>query len=107
MSLDIEPIFSDLLEEESDLAELISQFIDALPGLIEDFARAIASEDWLAIQQLSHDMKGIGGGYGYPLLSELAECMGLRISNRQFAGLDTDLEEMKRLAQGILLGHQR
>ena len=107
MSTDIDPIFSDLLQQEPELAELISQFIDALPGLVEDFTSAIEKEDWRAVQQLAHDMKGIGGGYGYPLLSELAERMGLRISNRQFAGLDSDLEEMKRLAQGILLGHQR
>lgn len=107
MSTDIDPIYSDLLQQEPELAELISQFIDALPGLIEGFARAIANEDWLAVQQLSHDMKGIGGGYGYPSLSELAGRMGQRASTGQFANLDSDLKEMKRLAQGILLGYQR
>lgn len=102
-----DPIFSDLLQQEPELAELISKFIDALPGLIEEFARAIEKKDWRAVQQLAHDMKGIGGGYGYPLLSELAARMGLRVSNGQFAGLESDMEEMKRLAHGILLGYQR
>lgn len=106
MSTDQDPIVSILLQDEPELGELVSRFIDALPGLVDDFASAIEQKDWPIVRQLAHDMKGIGGGYGYPLLSELAERMGRGVYNGQFARLDSDLGEMKQLVRRIILGHQ-
>ncbi|MEE8388301.1 MAG: Hpt domain-containing protein [Acidiferrobacterales bacterium] len=106
MSTDQDPIVSILLQEEPELGELVSRFIDALPGLVDDFASAIEQKDWPMVRQLAHDMKGIGGGYGYPLLSELAERMGQGVKNEQFVKLKSDLVEMKQLMQRIILGCQ-
>ena len=106
MSTNPEPIYSDLLQDEPELAELISQFIDALPDLIDAFASAIAQEDWIAVKKLVHDMKGLGGGYGYPHLSELAERMRVRILEEQYTHLDSDVDEMRLLARRIQIGYQ-
>jgi len=99
-------IFSNLLKDDPALAALIEQFIEALPGLVEDFVSAIAQQDWIKLRQLAHDMKGIGGGYGYPLLSELAERIELRLHDEQFDELDSDLQDMRTLAQRIIDGYQ-
>lgn len=99
-------IVSNLLQENPELAGLIGQFIDALPGLVEDFASVIARQDWIKLRKLAHDMRGIGGGYGYPLLSELAEHMGGCVQNEQFGELEADLRAMRTLAQRIKEGYQ-
>ncbi len=104
VSTNQDPIVSILLQEEPELGELVSLFIEALPALVDDFASAIGQQDWPAVRQLAHDMKGIGGGYGYPLLSELAGRMGQGVHNGHFDRLDSDLEELKRLVQRIILG---
>lgn len=106
MSKEPDRIVSNLLQEDPELAGLIEQFIDALPGLVDDFAATIARQDWIKLRKLAHDMKGIGGGYGYPLLSELAERMGMRVHNEQVGELESDLRELKTLAQCIKEGYQ-
>lgn len=106
MSKGPDRIVSNLLQDDPALAGLIEQFIDALPGLVEDFASAIAQQDWVTLGKLAHDMKGIGGGYGYPLLSELAERMGMRVHNEQFGELEADLRDLRSLEQRIRDGYQ-
>lgn len=106
MSRGPDKIVSNLLEEAPELAGLIKQFIDALPDMVGDFAAAIEQKDWVRLRKLAHDMKGLGGGYGYPMLSDIAERIGLRLHDTQFAALESDLQEMRVLVEHIIEGSQ-
>ncbi|MEQ8175127.1 MAG: response regulator [Syntrophomonadaceae bacterium] len=52
--------------------DLMPEFIDSLNENIQDLRRALESGDLEAIQNISHDIKGSAGLYGFKRLSELA-----------------------------------
>lgn len=68
-------IVSQLLEEDSDLRDIVAEFVRALPTRIEDIKHAYEALDWDQLSMLAHRLKGASGSYGYPDLSTLAAGM--------------------------------
>jgi signal transduction histidine kinase/DNA-binding NarL/FixJ family response regulator/HPt (histidine-containing phosphotransfer) domain-containing protein len=68
-------IVSELLAEGPEMADLVTYFVAKLPEYIERTQNAIESMDFGRIGQGAHDLKSVGGGYGYPMLFELAQAM--------------------------------
>lgn len=66
---------SQLLQEEGDLRDIIEEFIDGLPKQLDALRQAYARLDWDAMRGLAHRLKGAGGSYGYPELSEVGAAM--------------------------------
>lgn len=65
------PVYSDF-SDDPDYSELLNYFVDALP---ERFARLLELQERGEIeplQELAHQLKGTGGGYGFPGLTEAA-----------------------------------
>jgi HPt (histidine-containing phosphotransfer) domain-containing protein len=69
------PVFSDLLEENPDLAELVSCFADGLPERLDEMEQAISDGDLDRLARLAHQLKGAGGGHGYQALTERAAAL--------------------------------
>jgi HPt (histidine-containing phosphotransfer) domain-containing protein len=61
-----------IYEDDPDFAELVDSFASELP------ARALALEKHLGegnleeLKRLAHQLKGAGGGYGFPKITEVA-----------------------------------
>ena len=65
------PVYSDF-SEDPDYSELLNFFVNALP---ERFARLLKLQETGEIEllkELAHQLKGAGGGYGFPGLTEAA-----------------------------------
>ena len=69
---DESPIISQLLEDEPDMADLILYFLESLPDYVRDVREAEQKGDLQTIKNKAHDLKSVGGGYGYPQVTELA-----------------------------------
>jgi PAS domain S-box-containing protein len=78
--------------DDPDLAEVLAQFVKGLPEQVEAMSRALAAGRHEELRRLAHRLKGAGGSYGYPLLTEVAEAL-------QMAALAGDVE-----AAGLALG---
>jgi len=65
-------IFSELLQEGSEMADLIEYFINRLPGYLECLRDAQSKSDIVMLKKQAHDLKGIGSAYGYPQVTDLA-----------------------------------
>lgn len=65
-------IKSELLNDEPDMLDLVKKFVDTLPNYISSLADARQKDNWDVMQTEIHKLKGLGGGYGYPLITELA-----------------------------------
>ncbi|HEY1066592.1 MAG TPA: Hpt domain-containing protein [Pirellulales bacterium] len=61
-----------LLDDDEDMRELIRDYGAALPGRIADLKASIDSNDLARVTKLAHQLKGAGGMYGYPALSQIA-----------------------------------
>ena len=66
------PLVSELLADEPDMADLVSSFLTRLPAYLDRLETAAASAEFVAVGRCAHDLKSVGGGYGYPLLYALA-----------------------------------
>ena len=65
------PIVSDLMQEP-EMADLVAYFLERLPGYLKGLQDAHAAGDMAALKKHAHDLKAVGGGYGYPQVTELA-----------------------------------
>ena len=57
---------------DPDLAEVLGQFVAGLPRQIEAMSLAAKAGRREELQRLAHRLKGAGGSYGYPELTEAA-----------------------------------
>jgi HPt (histidine-containing phosphotransfer) domain-containing protein len=100
----IKIITSDLLVEEPDLIDLVDKFISRLPGMHDAIIKTHDAEDWETFSGLIHQMKGVGGGYGYPMLTRLCVDIEAAIKEKNFVKVQMQLNEFKFMSEQILAG---
>ena len=59
--------------DDPELAGILDQFVKGLPGQIEAMSLAAQAGRREELQRLAHRLKGAGGSYGYPLLTDVAK----------------------------------
>ncbi len=66
------PIPSEMVKEDPSFAELAAQFVEGLQERLQNMDHAIRAADFERLRVAAHQLKGSGGGYGYPILTERA-----------------------------------
>lgn len=61
-------------------------------------------KDFECFVSLVHQMKGVGGNYGYPILTELCVSIEINTKDKNFNKVNIKLEEFKYLCEKILAG---
>ncbi len=97
------PVLSELLEEP-DLAHLIEKFIEFLPGKIASIIQAAEQQDWDTLKDDAHQLKGLGGGYGYPEITQLASRLEFQILNRNLVEIDSVIASIRAYCERIYAG---
>ncbi len=100
----IQPVFSELLNKDSVVKDLLGDFIEELSRMLTNIKMAFVSEEWQVMRETVHDLKGMGGGFGYPDLSSLAEQLEDELKNENFTAVRHLLNEIDILGQRIQLG---
>lgn len=98
------PIVSSLLKDEPDLADLVMSFVDQLPQMLKSLHKAFTTRDGGLFKKLVHDLKGMGGGYGYPQISELAERIEFEYAKQDTAAVARSFETLDVLLTRIHAG---
>jgi len=101
---DQEPLISKLLAEEPGLESLVIKFIEILPEMLEQLTSALAAPDWDRLKSVAHNLKGLGGGYGYPQVSTLAARLEFEVLKKDPDAAGARLAEMQILARRIERG---
>lgn len=96
-------IISDLLEEEADLIDLIDKFITRLPAMRDAITLAYTEKDWENFSGLVHQLKGVGGGYGYPMLTEM--CASIETMKKNDENIDMLMDDFHLMCDEILAGN--
>ena len=60
-----------LIKVESELETLMPRFLANRRRDLETIAQGLATLDFERLRKTGHDMKGVGGGYGFERISEL------------------------------------
>ncbi|MCC5829905.1 MAG: Hpt domain-containing protein [Phycisphaeraceae bacterium] len=74
--------------DDPDMRDLVAFFAAELPQRASVLAEMAAKNDWAAIRELAHQLKGAAGGYGFPTITEQA---------RQVERMATIAEDVERL----------
>jgi len=62
-------------ENDPDMRDLVREFACGLPGRAAALEELHATRMHAELQRLAHQLKGAGGGYGFPLITELAAAL--------------------------------
>lgn len=71
MSATFDVVYSQFADDP-DLGELIDLFVAEMPEKLSRMFRLYEACDWQELGRLAHQLKGSGGGYGFPQLTEPA-----------------------------------
>ncbi len=100
-----DPIRSKLAEDH-DMADIINQFVTKLPDKLSAMREAIANNHHQELQRLAHQLKGSGGGYGYPQLTDPAKCLEEAAKAEDVEGASLALASLGKLCQAIEAEHK-
>ena len=89
------PMVSELAGD-AELADILEIFVAELPKRIRAVEEALNAADFATVGQMAHQLKGSAGGYGFPVISEVAGIL------ERHAGASSDVaaitEQVRRLA---------
>lgn len=90
------------LSEDAELEALYNSFLVRLPGMIESIKLSTQQKDWQALESVSHQLKGLGGSFGYPRLTAVCKHIQDNVRCHVYDNLDAlvaELEQEYRLMQ--------
>jgi CheY-like chemotaxis protein/HPt (histidine-containing phosphotransfer) domain-containing protein len=98
------PIVSTLLGADPGLADLVAQFIERLPEMVEALADHTAQGDWAALKAKAHSLKATGGGYGFAPVSEVAARIEFELAKQSYDTIPALVDELRALQRRIQTG---
>ncbi len=98
-----DPIPSDLLREDKSFADLVQEFVDGLSRRTANMEKALADGDFQALKRLAHQLKGSGGGYGYPALTALSAALERQALSEALSACQQALDELKIMVSRVVV----
>jgi signal transduction histidine kinase/CheY-like chemotaxis protein/HPt (histidine-containing phosphotransfer) domain-containing protein len=100
----ITPIYSTLAIEDAEFKALVAQYVNRLPEVVEEIIEAVEQQQWDKVRFLAHKLRGSGGGYGFPQLTDIATKISFQVNNENYWELNQLADELKTLCQCIVAG---
>jgi len=97
-------ITSEILLEDPGLIDLIDKFMTRLPAMRDSINLANTDKNDEEFSNLIHQLKGVGGGYGYPMLTVLCSDIEVQIKNKSAENVCALLQEFNTMCEEILAG---
>jgi len=90
--------------EDLELQAIFNLFLQKLPGMVDSIKQFSEEENWEALQSVSHQLKGLGGSFGYQHLTDI--CKNIHSCARNHSGqlLGKFIEELDQEFDAIQNG---
>ena len=90
--------------DDPDFADIIAQFVSGLSEKLWSMREALDEGDFETLRRLAHQLKGAGGSYGYPTLTDSAKVLedAAKVQDRESAGLA--FASLFELCQAVISG---
>jgi signal transduction histidine kinase/CheY-like chemotaxis protein/HPt (histidine-containing phosphotransfer) domain-containing protein len=89
---------------DPELTEILPGFIERLPGQVDALCAALAEEKLEDAERTAHRLKGSGGSYGYPALTEAAKSLEAAAKARDVGEATAALAGVKQICTAIQTG---
>jgi len=90
---------------DSGMQELVDKFIQGLPEKMQDMNTAFYAMDWEIISEVSHNLKGMGGSFGFPAITTASEKVNIRARQQITEGLEEFILALNDEVDKILQQH--
>ncbi len=87
-------IVSTLVQDDPSFADLVEEFVNGLDDRVSAMRKAIEDNELARLKTLAHQLKGAGGGHGYPVLTQASAALEERAAHRSLEECKTALEEL-------------
>ena len=100
-----QPLRSELAGEP-EMQEVLEAFQAGLTGHVREMDAALAGGDFGRLQRIAHQLKGAGGSYGYPALTQAAAALenAARAADTEAARLE--LAKLRNVIKRVLAGRE-
>ena len=85
--------------------DLVSKFVEQLPEQLAHLNQVAKQKNWKQLSQRIHDLKGLGGNFGFLVLSQVSKQIESEISSQAFSNIQPLLQELDSICERIKLGH--
>ena len=96
-------IGSELVRDNASYAKIVTQFVAGLSERVTRMEDAIRAADFAALQFAAHQLKGSGGGYGYPILTERAAQLERYARNQALEQCVQAIEALKAICEHVVV----
>ena len=100
----LNPVYSTLHKSEPEMDDLLTIFIEKLPGIINQIEGVMQQDDRTELGQLLHQLKTMGINYGFPMLTRCCETIQEVMMNDQAGLMKEALNDLKHLSERIVMG---
>lgn len=91
-------------ESDPAIAKILHVFLDSLPGMLSDLRYALQGGDAATMASLAHQLKGAGGGYGYPTVSDVSAQLEQMAKDEDWELIATTLVRLESICAAVLRG---
>jgi signal transduction histidine kinase/DNA-binding NarL/FixJ family response regulator len=86
------------------IARILPKFLSCLDARLQAMDAALAGGEWEELRRLAHQLKGAGGSYGFPSVSEAAKKLEYAARDRLSAAATASLAEVSALCRAAVRG---
>lgn len=97
-------VVSLLLKDEPELADMVDNFVRNLPGFIQSIKDAMLASNHDQLAKAAHDIKGVGGNFGFPALAEIGAQLQFQACAKNDPEIHMLFEELKVMGERIRAG---
>jgi PAS domain S-box-containing protein len=94
-----------LFSDDPEMAMILGEFVGRLNGQIVAMRQAYADDRQEELQRLAHRLKGAGGSYGYPLLSDASKKLEDAVKTRNDSIAKEAIDAIATMCQAIQRGY--
>ena len=91
------------MTSEPRLAKLLEKFVERLPERVATMESLLRENDLAALRQAVHQLKGAGGGYGFPQITERATMAEeqIKAATPDLAAIQKDVQSLIELVRNV------
>jgi len=103
----MEKIIVSTLVNDTFIHDLILKFIDELPIIVSDIEKGLQIQELTEVENKIHDLKGLGGGVGYPQLTKISGEIETLVRQNRINEAIAVAERLKKMANDICASNKR
>jgi histidine phosphotransfer protein HptB len=90
-----------IIQVDPDLEELIPGFLENRSADIGKLRTSLEEDDFVNLQSIGHSLKGVGGGYGFDLMSELGAAIESAAKEKDAGKINEKVKQLDDYLQRI------